>query len=182
MTEKESSNDKGEGLAMTGKEGRRIDMREKIAIITASLLLLLCSIVFASDGWQTDIKVSVLNAENRLTIGQKPDATDGIDGRYDIPAFLAGDIQAYIELNGEQYWKDIKGICTQACTKQWDIFIESELEGKTINLKWNPLELPLDMNITLTDTVTGTVIDMKKQSSYTYENTGERQFVIEVQQ
>lgn len=158
-------------------------MRERIAIITASLLLLLCNIVFAVDGWQTDIKVSIMNAENRLTIGQRPDATDGIDGKYDIPAFLAGDIQAYIELDGEQYWKDIKSACgVGLCTKQWDIFVESELKGKTINLKWNPLELPLDMNITLTDTVTGIVIDMKKQSSYSYENTGKRQFVIEVQQ
>lgn len=180
MTEKESSNDKGEGLAMTGKEGRRIDMRERIAIITASLLLLLCSIVFASDGWQTDIKVSVLNAENRLTIGQNPDATDGIDGRYDIPAFLAGDIQAYIELDGEQYWKDIKSACgVGLCTKQWDIFVESELEGKDINLNWNLVNLPSDMNVTLTDTATGTIIDMKKQSSYTYENIGKRQFTVE---
>jgi hypothetical protein len=161
---------------MTGKEGRRIDMRERIAIITASLLLLLCSIVFASDEWQTDIKVSVLNAENRLTIGQRPNATDGIDGRYDIPAFLAGDIQAYIELEGQKYWKDIR---SETGNKTWNFFVESELTGEYIQLRWNPAQIPSDVHIMLTDTATGTAIDMKSRSSYSYANAGERQFVIE---
>ncbi|MEW6214946.1 MAG: hypothetical protein AB1478_07075 [Nitrospirota bacterium] len=161
---------------------REMDMKKRIAImIAAILLLLLYSAVYAGDDWQVGIKVSVLNAENRLSIGQRPDATDGIDGRYDVPALLSGDIMAYIELEGGKYWRDIKGVCEiQPCTKEWNIFVESELEGKLINLKWNPSDLPLDMNITLTDTAIGVVIDIKKQSVYEYENTGKRQFRVEM--
>lgn len=154
----------------------------KMVMMVVTLSFLVYTAVFADDGWQIDIRVSVLNAENRLSIGQRPDAQDGIDGRYDVPALLSGDIMAYIELNGREYWRDIKSDCEiSPCNKQWDIFVESELEGKTINLKWNPSDLPHGINITLTDTVTGTIIDMKKQSSYAYENTGKRQFRVEVQ-
>ncbi|MEW6214536.1 MAG: hypothetical protein AB1478_04935 [Nitrospirota bacterium] len=158
-------------------------MRGKVAImIAAILLLLLYSVVYAGDGWQTDIKVSVLNAENRLSIGQKPDAQDGIDGRYDVPALLSGDIMAYIELEGREYWRDLKGMCEIVpCTKQWNIFVESELKGETVRLKWKPSDLSSDIDMTLTDTATGTMIDMKKQSEYSYKNTGKRQFRVEVQ-
>jgi hypothetical protein len=161
----------------------RLNRRIKNVLILIGLLSLisLSNAIFAGDGWQIEIKASVLNAENRLSIGQRPDATDGIDGRYDIPALLSGDIMAYIELVDREYWKDIKGMCErEACTKNWDIIIDSDLTGENIKLNWNPHYLPSDMNVTLADITTGNVIDMKKQSSYVYKHIGKRKFRLEV--
>jgi hypothetical protein len=151
-------------------------MKGKMAIMAAAALLQLsCGIVFAADAWQADIKIGVQNAEIRLVVGQSPDATDGIDGAYDIPALLAGDIQSCLILEGKEYWKDIK---SSSGNKTWDFTVESELAGKDINIKWNPARVPSDMKVMLTDMNTGTAMDMRSQSGYTYQNTGKRQFSI----
>ena len=155
---------------------------KKIILTVASIIILMnTSISIAENGWELSIKAKVLNAENILIIGQNPDASDGIDGRYDVPALLAGDIETYIELGNDTYWKDIKESCTTSCQKSWNFFADSKVVGQTIELRWNPLTIPENMSINLTDKATNNVIDMKKANNYYYENTNKREFIVNAQ-
>lgn len=139
------------------------------------------TIVTDADGWRLNLRLSVGSAETRLTLGESPDAMDSKDGRYDVPALLSGELMAYMTLDGEKYWQDIKKTCQAPpapCKKRWDIVVESPLKGATVSLRWSP---PAE-NLTLTDLTTGKAVDMKTTSFYKYNNKdGKREFRIEAQ-
>ncbi len=153
-------------------------MIKKAVILTVSIILPLIfgNVTFAEDGWEASFTVKVLNAENKLSFGQRPDATDGYDGQYDVPAMLRGDIKAYFQDSKTKYWRDIKAI-TNGENKTWDIWIESSLNGEIVKIEWTGGLLPV--NSIFIDNETGAVIDMKTQGSYSYQNNGQRQFRIE---
>ena len=132
---------------------------------------------YGAEGWEAALKVSVPRAYNRLSFGQKADATDGIDGAYDVPAMLNGDIKASFLLKDGSYWRDIKAVASGE-VKKWRIRVESGLAGTVITLSWNPASLPA--GVALTDMATATVIDMKSVGTYSYNNDGAREFLIEV--
>jgi len=158
-------------------------MWKKIGIVVIALIIQITLLdrLNAQDGWEINIKAKILNAENKLTIGQRPDATDGIDGKYDIPGLLAGDIKAYIELEGDKYWRDIRQSCNTPCKKTWNIIVESGIQGQLIELSWNSSDIPRDASMVLIDTETGKVIDMKSADyKYIYKNKGRREFIVEV--
>lgn len=150
-------------------------------ILTVGIIFLIVGASYANDGWQVTVRAKVLNAENKLIVGQKVDATDTIDGRYDIPAFLAGDIQAYIDLEGQTYWSDIKQMCSVPCKKNWSMVIESNKIGEIIKLTWNISDIPTNMSLLLIDTVTGEIVDMKNIEDYVYVNSGTREFIMEME-
>ncbi len=156
-------------------------MIKKAVILTVSLILSLifANVTFAEDGWDAALTIKVLNAENKLSFGQRPDATDGIDGRYDVPALLSGDVMAYFLLDETKYWRDIKAI-TNGESKTWHLWIESSLNGEIVEIEWTRGLLPV--NSIFIDNETGAVIDMKTQGSYTYPNNGQRRFRIETAQ
>lgn len=160
-------------------------MRKKTLLIGAAIIIqiILPGILSAQDGWEMNIKAKYLNAENKLVIGQRTDASDVIDGRYDVPALLSdGVIKAYMELEGDQYWKDIKKTCPTPCLKAWHILVESEDMGGIIELSWDPVNIPNNTSIVLIDQGTGKRMDMNlEQYRYTYENSGRREFMVEVQ-
>lgn len=155
----------------------------KKMIITAVIMAVLSAANAGAleNTWEMSIKASILNAENRLVIGQRPDADDGINSAHDVPAFLAGDIRAYINLEDIKYWQDIKAPCNSQCTKAWNILVESPVSGETVELVWNKSNVPDDIDLILLDTATGEITDMKTQDRKAYTNTGEREFIIEVQ-
>ena len=159
-------------------------MTIKSIIITTIIIiqvLIISNLLFAGDKWQMNITAKVQNAENRLTIGQRPDASDLIDGRYDVPALLAGDIEAYIELEDDKYWKDIRKACVTKCKKKWNIIVESALQGYIIKLSWNSLDIPDNTGMVLVDMNNGVATDMKLSNEYIYKTTGKREFTVEVQ-
>lgn len=144
------------------------------------LILTLVSVypAYAVDGWEANLTVTISTADNKLSFGQRADATDGIDGKYDVPAMLSGDIRAYFLAEKGGYWRDIKSL-TPAEIKRWDIRVESPLKGKVI-IRWNPGNMTVVSVINLIDGSTGVVIDMKTVNSYSYLNEGMREFSIEV--
>ena len=153
----------------------------KKAIITAAAITVMSistNVSACENGWNLSIKAKVFNAENRLVIGQVSGAGDGIDGRYDVPALLAGGIRAYIELEGREYWKDIRESCDIQCQKGWNIFVESRALGEIVELGWNPSDIPDAVNVILIDTATGEITDMKTEHNKAYENTGKRAFIV----
>ncbi|RJQ49686.1 MAG: hypothetical protein C4538_01710 [Nitrospiraceae bacterium] len=150
-----------------------------ITSVAVIMMLVCASTSLAGDAWEMIITAYVNDAENRLIIGQRPDAREGIDGEHDVPALLAGDIMAYLELEGQEYWKDMRETCLTQCVRTWNVFVESELIGETVGLEWDAAGIPDDIAVTLTDTLSGSVIDMKMEEGISYENTGDRDFVVE---
>ncbi len=122
----------------------------------------------ASDGWETNIVISAGVAENRLSLGQRPDATDGKDGRYDVAAMLGGDIKASFE---GSLWRDIKANDGQ---KSWNMKVESPLNDSNISLNWNRAGFPAGYNVSLIDREAGRSVNMTTTGVYTYRNTGPR--------
>lgn len=124
---------------------------------------------------------SYVYAEIDLFIGQKPNATDSIDGYYDVPAFNmlspdgnGPDIYSFISLNGEEYWRDIKQICDGPCKKIWPITVKSSVANREIKLIWQ--EAP-DC-LFLIDHNTNAVTNMAEQETYSYENADSRNFSV----
>ncbi|MBM4136543.1 MAG: hypothetical protein FJ241_06890 [Nitrospira sp.] len=155
-------------------------MKSKIVTVTSlAIVLLLYSSLFAADNWEANLTVSVLNASNRLSLGQKADATDGIDGQYDVPAMLNGDISAYFLQSEGRYWRDIKAPSFRKI-KIWKVRIESPLSGETIVLIWKPEALPKKAEVYLIDPITKRVINMKVHKQYSYINNGPRDLKIKL--
>ena len=160
-------------------------MLKRLMLIAPVVWVFCAGTVHADNGWEAAILVSAGNTEQRLSIGVRKDALDGIDGRNDVPALFTdeNDFLAYISLESAQYWRDIKADCSQkSCVKTWDIFVESLSEGAPVRLTWDPGSLPKRIEVFLTDAITGGRIDMKKQSSCTFEGGGKRLLRVEVQE
>ncbi len=153
-----------------------------ITISVVTVMFINANISTAGSDWEMNLKVKSGNAANRLIIGQRPDATDGIDGRYDVPALLAGDIKAYMSIESDEYWKNIKESCMIPCKKTWNIFVESDSMGQ-IDLSWDLIAIPDDVSINLINVETGDVMDMKtKQNEYKYNYVGsKKEFIVEAQ-
>jgi hypothetical protein len=156
-------------------------MKRKIvySILVVSLLLG-SAVCYGEDAWEMEITASVQNAANRLVIGQAADATEGVDGRYDIPALLSGDIQAYLDLEGEAYWKDMRDVCSEPCERTWTVTVISPLADETVILRWNPSSMPGVAALILTDEATAETVDMRTTGAYSYHNTGVRTFTLKV--
>jgi hypothetical protein len=156
-------------------------MKRRIAYgMLMGTLLLGTAVCYGGEAWQMEIAAGVGNATNRLVVGQAADATEGVDGRYDIPALLSGDIQAYLDLGGEAYWRNIKDVCTGPCEKTWAVTVASSLAGETVTLRWNPSSVPGLAALALTDEATAETVDMSQAGAYSYQNTGARTFTLKV--
>ena len=157
-------------------------MRESMARMFVALLLAWStSIPAVAEEWEAQIVASTPGgAENRLSFGQKPDATDGHDSRYEVRAMLSGDIEAYFPhaewgVLAEHFWRDIKAPDQM---KSWAFEVNTVLSGTEIRLKWDPSKLPEGYSVELTDMATYTMVDMTSQGNYYYTDTGPRQFTI----
>lgn len=133
---------------------------------------------YAAEGWETNITVSSGVAENRLSIGQRADATDDYDGKYEAMAMLGGDIRASFDSSSGALWRDIKSLEGQ---KSWSVKVESSLQGSEVSLKWNAVSFPAGHSMRLVDGTTGTSVNMAATSLYTYRNSGPRNLVIETE-
>ena len=135
----------------------------------------------AADGWEAVVKVKTGVAEGKLRIGMRSDATDGVDNRYEVPAYIAGNeaLLAYTAIGSGKYWRDIKAVCSETCKKDWHLVIESTQTGKSVVITWDPASLPQDMNMNLIDSLTGNTIDMKVKTELQYDSHGKREFTIE---
>ena len=147
----------------------------------AVLLAWSTSIPASAEEWEVQIVASTPDgAENRLYFGQKADATDGYDSRYEVRAMLGGDIEAYFphaewDVLAEHFWRDIKAPDQM---KSWVFEVNTALSGVEIMLKWIPSKLPEGYAVELMDMATYDVIDMTSQDNYYYTDTGPRQFSI----
>lgn len=149
-------------------------------IILLSITSLLSTSAFATmdEGWEMSLTVAVGKAENRVSFGQRPDATDGVDGKYDVPPMLGGAMSASLTGGGASLWRDIRS--GDSGDKTWVLQIESDLAKETALLTWNPREIPEGAVLMLRDPVTAVVVDMKTQGQYTFKYSGTREIKIEM--
>ena len=138
---------------------------------------MLSYLVSAFVGWQASITVTSGNAESRLSFGQKADATDLIDGLYDVPAMLSGSIQVYFQTEVDTFWRDMWAL---GPGKKWWQFIITSHTGEPIDITWNPDNLLTDANVKLIDTANGKEIDMKNSNFYPLESTNKALLLLEV--
>lgn len=151
-----------------------------------ALILLMVSVIFVqnaaadndNDDWELKIKVTAGVAKNKLSFGQKTDATDGIDGRYEVPAMLSGVLKASFMSSGKQLWRDIRALDGE--TKVWTMKIDSTHMNKNVTIQWSLSSLPADRNLYLTDKKTGKTISMASKSSYTFRYDGIREIALKV--
>jgi hypothetical protein len=146
-------------------------MKKIKAIITILVILIGANIALA---WEARIDIKAGNTETGINIGQRVDATDGIDGLYDVPALLSGNLQAYIKAGNEKLWRDIR---REGSDSVWELVIESLIDGDVI-IKWDIDRLPLEKRVELIDGLLR--IDMKAVDSYIYRNEGVKTLRIEV--
>ena len=133
---------------------------------------------FTADGWETNITVTARTAEVRLSLGQRADATDGRDGLYDVPPMAGGEVSASFVHDDGTLWRDIRS--TSTGIKTWTLRVVSSHTDEDVALTWTPQSLPADATAALVDSETGTRTDMRKNSRYTYKNTGVRDLSIEL--
>jgi len=146
-------------------------MKKIKAIITILVILIGANIALA---WEARIDIKAGNTETGINIGQRVDATDGIDGLYDVPALLSGNLQAYIKAGDEKLWRDIR---REGSDSVWELVIESLIDGDVI-IKWDIDRLPSEKRVELIDGLLR--IDMKSVDSYIYRNEGVKTLRIEV--
>jgi hypothetical protein len=146
-------------------------------ILIIMMIAAFASQAYAAVEWEAGIKVKIRNAGNTVNLGQKADAVDGCDARYEVPAMLAGDVMAYFIRGNKELWRDIKGIALDSL-KEWYMSIESPVIGEPVTISWDPDALP--GGLTLTDPSAGVKVNMKELNSYVYTNTGHKKLIIQI--
>ncbi|MDH4226461.1 MAG: hypothetical protein OEV59_01720 [Deltaproteobacteria bacterium] len=147
-------------------------MNIKTGTINISLAVLLLLFVFAApafsgDSWEARITVAAGDAENKLSFGQRADATSGVDGQYDVPALLAGGVKAWFGNVEGPLWRDI-----QAGGASWTLSVEAANNGAKVTLSWDTAKVP--SGVKLKDLRSDTVVDMHTTGEFVYTNDGKR--------
>lgn len=145
-------------------------------LICCLLLAMAATQATAASAWETRLSVRAGSGENRLSFGQRSGATAGVDGQYEVPALLGGNLMAWFDLEGGAYWRDIKGFQAGQQTT-WILQVESTQMAAVVQLSWPNAALP-GGTLVLRDLTTGAQVNMKQQSSYSYNNAGPRQFQL----
>lgn len=131
----------------------------------------------AADGWEANVMITSGSAASRLSFGQRSDATDLVDGVYDLPAMLTGDLQVYFHNVAESLWRDIRGMEPQS---EWQLVIFNRRLDEAVKVSWDPAALPEKSEIKLIDDAKGIETDMKLTNEYILENVSESLLLIEV--
>lgn len=152
--------------------------RQTIYFSMISLLFLTLTIsqAMASADWETRLSVRSGSGENRLSFGQRSDATAGVDGQYEVPSMPGGNLNAWFALEGGAYWRDIKG-ASSGEQAQWALKVDSSPSAGVVTISWGSTAFPAG-SLVLHDIVTGAQIDMKQSTSYSYSSNGPREFLL----
>lgn len=160
---------------------------DKIRVLTTVLCMgLSASLMAAGTGWSIKLQGASGGAvSTAIGLAEYSDALDGYDRLYDGPAFPgSGRVNLYFERSAwgvadTRFWTDAKSL---APLQQWDFDANAALYNQNLTITWDLSKLPADYALTLGDGVSGAVVDMRAQASYTYLNSGPRRFLVTVEQ
>lgn len=139
--------------------------------------------------WEISIYVESENLQQRLSIGQMEDASDGYDIKYDVMAILDTTPLAYFFRKGwsaltEYFWRDIR---STKLPQEWAFTVN--LPPGKVRIKWD--EMPFRtigcnrINLYIEDTYTGSTYDMVELKEITYSPLSqetERDFNIHIEE
>lgn len=118
----------------------------KRTLISVNLVVLLAlPLLAAASDWECRLAVQAGTATNVLSFGQRSDAHDGNDGRYDVPAMLQGAVQARFFAGGQGYWRDIKG----PGRAEWLLRVDVIDITVPVTLSWNDCHVPAGTTVTV---------------------------------
>ncbi len=128
--------------------------------------------------WQVNFQVELPDpsadsglASNRLMLGIDNTATDNFDNLLDTVAYDGGRVNAYFlhpeyVMAKSRLWQDMREL---QLPKTWEVEVSSSLDGQA-KISWDTSTVPSNVSLKLTDGQTGTSIDMKSMSEYTFQN------------
>jgi len=138
-----------------------------IGLVMVSGLLVGSSSAKAATGWESNLLVSAGAVESQLSFGQRADATNLADGRYDVPAMLSGTLQAAFTGGGGSLWRDIRALGREP--EEWQLVVASS-GGRPVQITWDAEKLPEGFNFELLDADGDQVIAMDSIAMYTLAN------------
>jgi hypothetical protein len=155
-----------------------------IAVASVTLVCVLALPAESAMAWKVKIKINVEDREDsgKAILGAATDATDGFENAYEARAILSGHLMTYFfhpewSKDTNFFWTDVRDT---ALPKEWSWYVQSRYRNREHTMTWT-IDAPEGLELYLMDTVTGEVIDMRAEGSYSYNNisTARRTFVIE---
>jgi len=146
---------------------------------------------FTAENWNVNIAVeSGSLADRSLSLGVSENATTGFDTQYDSPRPPVPPAGNYVEIYsevtgtsypqflGNNYAVDYRPLTAAS----WNLKVKKSIGGgELVTLSWNRSSLstlPDSVAVKLMDMANGQMIDMKSDSVYSFNYTGERNFAV----
>jgi len=149
-----------------------------------------------AEGWLVQLTARAGTVEDTSAyIGVSKDASDGADGRYDVPKPPAARMAPFLHIGfphgdwgarADMYAVDIRSPISGR--KSWDLVVQTNLADADVTLTWPDLrEMPRGLTMVLEDLDAGTKRYMRTTSGYTFHTSpqpggSERRFRITVSQ
>lgn len=152
-------------------------MRSTFAILCTLGLIALGSNAWAAAGWELPVTVSAGRAVQHLSLGERTDATDGVDGLYDVPALPGGTLRAGFSLAGGHYWRDVRPLAKGH--QRWKLIVTSSA-GADVTVAWGHFPRRFRLQARLKDPVAGRIIDAIKHRRYRFRNGGRRTLIFDI--
>lgn len=152
-------------------------MRRPLTILFAIGLLALGGNAWAAAGWEIPLTVSAGRAVQHLSLGERADATDGIDGLYEVPALPGGNLRAAFALAGGHYWRDIRPLSKGR--QRWTLVVTSPA-GADVTVTWGRFPRRTGLRSRLEDPSAGRVIDATRHRRYRFRNGGTRTLILDI--
>ena len=153
-------------------------MRRPLTILFAIGLLALGGNAWAAAGWEIPLTVSAGRAVQHLSLGERADATDGIDGLYEVPALPGGNLRAAFALAGGRYWRDIRS--ASARHQRWTLVIAAPRTAAQVTMAWGNLPQGKGLSARLTDPASGRIVDAVRQHQYRFRSNGTRTLILDI--
>jgi hypothetical protein len=130
------------------------------------------------NGWTVNIQSNSNGvSDNSTWIGAAPGCNDSIDGFDWIKPPVINDFSSgIVRSDGKTYAADYRN--SQNINNEWQYKVSGQ-DGKTVNLSWSAINLPKNINVSITDTSTGITRSIRNTTNYQFTSTGEaRTFII----
>ncbi len=152
----------------------KIRLSNILASAALALLLGFPSSAAVAEGpamWSADILVSYNYELVRVNFGADESATDWFENRWDSRAMRGDRLNAYFYhpewgQSTPYFWREIK---TPALPKEWPFYVESRYSRHDLN--WDLSNVPATVELELVDDYAGVSVNMRTQSSYSYNST-----------
>ena len=157
-----------------------------------STLYLFHSNAYAAAEWEVALRVEAGGGHNDLILGADKTATDGYDPVWEVYAMLGGYLEAYFphpewNMVHDIFCRDIRARAPGKTT-EWTFMADSSedetgtpyLYDYNYTISWDLSNIPDNYELFLTDVATAQQVDMRVDTSYSFQYTDSRTFKVSV--